>query len=359
VARLLELMGSKEEFSDGKGFKIESEQTHKGDIVNKLDFSVTAKDVEGQLRLAQRFLDVLTDQDRVGEVFKKNPYYGEEVVVHQNLQSLRPWPFDIRMVDPKDDFDGDILIVPDIHDPDLYEIQFIEKALRTGEFDWLAIEMFPHTMQPTIDRYLTAPPGSETLAADKAALEEAYEDFIKLKTYKPIEAQEEKEVALQTPGEIDFSKRPSSIEKLRRGLWKLESHVRRGWNPYFGDLGTSKGPLFDLLALCRQLCQERAGGFRVLGINSLTDYYHTNYNWHEQGRLVFATRNLIWAKHTPSEGKGILYGGWRHYLDPKSFRVHDFIGEMDRERNVKRKMRIVNFGDFERMARYHFRFDPW
>jgi hypothetical protein len=303
VAQLLEMIGC----ADNMGFKIESEETPEGDIVKRLDFSVATEDVEDQLRLAQQFLDKLISQDSACRVFKTNPYFREERIVHRKMIAMRPFPFDVGMIAPEDEFDGGILFVPDFHNEE-HQIPFVEETLKKGQFDWLAIEMFPHTMQASIDQFLDAPTKNEALEIYRA---------------------------------------------------ELKPHLKENWDSYLDIPEDSEGPYYDLLETCRELNQQRDGGFRVIGINSTSDYYLSNYNWHEHGRLIFATRNLIWAKHIPQEGKGIVFGGWQHFLRPKSHRVQDFIGEMDKDRNIERKMRIVNFGGFERTARYHFRFTPW
>lgn len=409
-------------FSNGNSFKIELEQTHKGDVLDGLDFSVETKESKEQLRIAQQLVDVLNESGLLGEVFQENPYYNEEVIVSNKLFTGQE-SSDVRFRSPKEilkeikskQLEGD-LYVPDIH-TEMYEIRFIEQLLKTGWFDWFALEMVPHTMQPVLDNFINHPRGAEALTADKATIDGAYEAFINARDFRGFEPKEklpvqaelhpgdpfvksptivvspddgEKQPGLinrfrkmplvraipivgtkpQTEkekadpallmGEPVFVKRPSRVEYLRIQAWRLETHLRRKWNSYFTELGTSKGPYFDLLVLCRQHRWEKNKNFRVYGINNESEYYFSNYKWHETGRLVIGTRNLIWANSIPREGRGIIFGGWLHFLHPIGyFRVQDFLGARDRELGQKRTMWLANFGDLDQQARYYFRLMPW
>lgn len=169
-------------------------------------------------------------------------------------------------------FPPGIIFVPDIHG-NAGRYRFVVNTVTKRLADWLALEMFPSTMQHTIDCYLQAP-------SESAAFHQARAEIL---TY----------------------------------VGKTRTEWLRDFD--MPDADPASCPYFILLALCRQ---HRV---KVRAIDSA----ERDLPWHGDPLNVSVTaRNLHMAKQIPVEGKHVMvFGGKGHFTWYPGANVQDFLVE--------------------------------
>jgi len=201
--------------------------------------------------------------------FISNPYYDMEKQVDHAFYSGKS-TVNVT-VDPRMTYfqntSNALMIYPDpVHGDLSWYMQFMS-ALKTGNINWLGMEMLPSAMQTILDSFCTAP--------------------------------------------------DSSIEYLN-ARHNLTTYFLHTWTPYF-KLNITSGedsPYFKTVDLIRQ----KKG--RVYGL----DFDNIRFLLFRYGESEFgaAVRSLNWANSIPIQGRGVVFGGSAHFTSTKSINMQDF-----------------------------------
>ena len=228
------------------------------------------------------FMDILKKEEATEIVFRRNPYFNTELAVQAKQQSAQPATTIERIqLDKIHDSEHKVLMIPDSHG-DMSRLQYLRESITSKSYDWVALEMIPHTLQATVSQFIDEPTGSE------------------------------------------------SYNSARQNLLEyFNSH----WNNKFKEQASPEdNPYFQILELAKK---ERV---QVYAIDTDLDYYAMNP---QQDPLIVGTRNKVWADSVPKSGKGIMFGGLAHFHWNKGIAVQDFLAE----RRSYKEMIMVDFDD--------------
>ncbi len=295
IAALLSANGSFEKKDDHYLFMMDGSTPIRFDysddegtaLLHTIDFTVDDERPIAVRERAARFVDLLIELDGLDLIFKRNPYFQEEVDALWRSCFVDDG-IDLPTVSLKDaltSYDGDILIFAEPvhgHD-DIYRT--LVRTLRTGRYDWLALEMLPALFQPIIDDYFNASEDDDRCLANNA------------------------------------------------GLRMLRSYLEC-WDRMFEPPLNAKRPFFKLIQLCKQR------GIRVAAINGEPHYTRTWVGHLQVWPFLMGAFNMIWARNIPAAGRGVLVGGKAHFAHHPGLRVQDFL----RERFPNRRMGFLDLG---------------
>lgn len=234
---------------------------------------------ENPKRDLRDFIALLRATGKLGHFVSENPYFAYEQKVHRHLQD-RSLQADVTPVHP--DLPANIsgvLIVPDRDHGAYYYVAKLLHYLGEQAWDWLGLEMVPHTLQGAVDSYLGAEKGSVEFTRARQSL-------------------------------IDF--------------------FSVAWVQIQGMTG-ERSPYLQVLDLCK------ARGIPVIALDVAYAYGQaTNH----AALLIHGTRNLFWAERLPTAGRGIVFGGQAHFQSDlthpgmsaqhgyyRGLRVQDFYAE--------------------------------
>jgi hypothetical protein len=228
----------------------------------------------------------IQQQGKLDQVFQVNPYFDLELAVQSRLRryienggnGLDTSPMksfaqsEISTALP--DVQDTIVIVPDVHGS-LERTQAVERLLATKKFEWLALEMIPHTLQPELNEFSRSLSTSESFAKARNALNDyfltSWDEWFTLRT------------------------KPASTES--QGFRVIDS--------------------------------AKAANTRIIGLDTSDAYERL------ADPLTMGVRNLLWASLIPRSGNGIVLGGALHFSDlPKGLMLQDFIWERQSERKL-------------------------
>jgi hypothetical protein len=146
------------------------------------------------------------------------------------------------------------------------------KLLSLASISWIAIEMVPENLQPSLDAFQSQPPGSSSHEAARHALLTFFSNNWNTRGHEVTEAPED--------------------------------------NPYF-----------------RMIVAARRLGKRVIGLDTRSDYILFRFGEFPLGATV---RDATWAARIPREGRGIVYGGSSHFSPGRIPNMLTFLRSRDR-----------------------------
>ncbi len=158
-----------------------------------------------------------------------------------------------------------VLIYPDAVHGSIEPYDRLVELLHSADYDWLALEMLPSSVQAEADTFITAPEGS-------AAYREAREVLLK-------------------------------------NLWK---------DRFVPGTPDEENHYFKLLELMRTKHK------RIIGLEGVPLEYFF-FGAGEVDGAGGAARNVLWARQIPASGRGILFGGSAHFTSTWPANFQDFL----------------------------------
>jgi hypothetical protein len=245
-------------------------------IEDSCDFAWTVSEtVEDLIDSLNGLQNLLSKTGLEKEYLLPNPFFlMEKTLVIREKSLIPPAHFqkdpDLSLFSK--DLNG-IVFIPDGVHGNIERYEQLYRVLNEHRMDWFAIEMFTSTKQKALDTFIFGQEDSLEFLASRKAL----------------------------------------IEASWKGKFPDEDHEHPEQNRYF-----------KLIELCRQQ------GIRVIGMESGDKSYVL---WgHGETPFGVGVRNVIWAKTIPTIGKGVVFGGSAHFIDPlnpqKNSHVQDFIQEI-------------------------------
>jgi hypothetical protein len=245
----------------------------KGDVL-QVEFEATGSDPQSTLKERCQFIRDIQQRGLSDRYLVKNTYEEMEKLALAQENSNIP-PVQPTIVQEPEDFQKEdlraylvepnaVLMIPDQHGETKYLDRFLRIAV-LPEVQWVNLEVVPDTMSSVLKDYMTEKEGSpKFIAADQ--------QFITFFTNF-------------------FS---------------------------YNGFGT-ENPIYQALKYIKALNKP---------INAMDADEFYSAQAHEQSQMdesfFYESRNANWASHTPTQGRGVVYGGSEHFNSKGNTRFQDF-----------------------------------
>lgn len=159
-----------------------------------------------------------------------------------------------------------IYLLPDAVHGDKSRYDVLVEMLKAGRYDWFGIEMATVDLQPALDAWVKARPGSGEYAAADA---------------------------------------------------KLQDYFQVAWNDKFGaPAARGQNPYYLAMKIARD------AGKAVYALDTVADYILFRYG---EFPLGATTRNVVWVNRIPRTGRGLIFGGSAHMIMGQRNTFQDFL----------------------------------
>lgn len=240
--------------------------------IRETEFDFDHVEFEGQdfseyRRNIQVFLDILNRQGLVRKYLIPNPFYEDELLVKEQMESNRtPVPVveisDVRVFETSDHA---LLLYPDRAHGDAGNIARLVNLLDSVDYDWLAVEMLPTNSQVMLDQYISSAYGSPAFLA----AEEYFCDYFQ---------------RAWILNEVFADPRHNHFMRM---LYSVKERGKR---------------VFAMEPDCPEFLLFRNGETRFGG----------------------AVRSARWMQSVPRDGRGIVLGGSAHFTSSLPINFQDF-----------------------------------
>ncbi|MGL4956217.1 MAG: hypothetical protein ACRC9X_03460 [Bacteroidales bacterium] len=220
------------------------------------------------LKVKQEFYALLKTKKLLRKYLPTNPFYKDEQEVQQYLDLKNKLPLPAYKSDDFAEEQHAVLIYPDRVHGDSAAFEGFLQFLDSLQFDWLALEMLPQSMQSIAHNYIFSIDGSPSFTYAKEQL-----------------------IAYYTKAWTSHFKQPfASVDQMP--FMRLFAKMRQRKTPIYG--------------------LEKASSEFIFFRNGETPF-------------GAAVRNLHWADATPTKGKGVVFGGIAHFTDSRPINYQNLL----------------------------------
>lgn len=215
-----------------------------------------------------RFLAFLQKQGWTARYLAPNPYAAEEQAAFARMGDAAATNA-TKELGSFDAFAKEthaIYLLPDAVHGDQSRYDVLLDMLKGGNYDWFGIEMATVDLQPVLDAWVKAKPGSTEHAAADA---------------------------------------------------KLQDYFQVAWNDKFGGVAArGQNPYYLAMKIARD------AGKAVYALDTVADYILFRYG---EFPLGATTRNVVWVNRIPRTGRGLIFGGSAHMIMGQRNTFQDFL----------------------------------